>query len=304
MPVHGYRPEFNLTGGSMKSLGDIAAGLQGRIKPSRKRPKVKLLQGRQAALQQLREAHPEYAVIPWRVFLHDGVIGDKSCLAVFVAIALHAKKGSGITECGQERIAALCGLSTRTVTRKVAKLRDAGLLRIEYRRPINGSPLKRMNVMRIIYDDGTLTRQDVKAIAQPNTGQSSGVYVKPPELSTDGQAHTGQIDGAYAHIHDTPPNHIHDKALSPTIRATALSSEQLNILKNTDILDAINRALVRFRQKPLEFTESDLATINGTAITERDITGAVADYLLDCQDQGTQPQPTLPAILGNLLQVH
>jgi hypothetical protein len=288
----------------MKSLGSIAAGLQGRIKAERKRPKVKLLQGRQAALQQLRDAHPEYAVIPWRVFLFDDVIQDKSCLAVFVAIALHAKKGSGITECGQERIAALCGLSTRTVTRKVAKLRDAGLLRIEYRRPINGSPLKRMNVMRIIYDDGTLTRQDVKAIAQPNTGQSSVAYVKPPELSTDQPAHTRQVDGAYAHIHDTHQNHIHDKALSPTKQDIALSSKQMNILNNTDILDAINKALVRFSQKPIEFTDSDLATINGTAITERDITGAVADYLLECQDAKRKPAPSLPAILGNLLTAH
>lgn len=294
----------------MKTLGDIAKGIQWRIKAPRKKPRIELLQGRQAALKQLQENHPDYAVIPWRVFLHDNVMRDPSALAVLFAYALHAKKHSGITECGQERIAALCGISTRTVQRKVAMLQDAGLVKLEYRRPINGNPLKRMNVMRIVYDDGTLTRQDVQSIAQPgpahtrqhDVAYSSQLSTGQGEQSTEQPAHMRHSSVAYGH--DTPANHIHDKALSHTIGDTALSSEQSNILKTTDILAVMNRELQRYKAPAIEATPEALATINGSSFTEGQIVGAVADYLLACQDNRKAPAPTVQAILAEVVALH
>lgn len=59
-----------------------------------------------------------------------------------------------------------------------------------------------------------------------------------------------------------------------------------------------------FHHKPIETTDSDLQAINGTSLTEADITGAVADYLLDCQEARQPAQPSIAAILGDILQAH
>jgi hypothetical protein len=296
----------------MKPLSSLAAAAAGRMRVKKRAPKIEPVEARKAA----RASMAPLGVFSARLFQCEAILQDRNALLVYLAIANHAKK-SGITECSQERIAAVSGASLRTVARKIAKLQQYGLLKKEYSRPIRGNPMHRLNVMRVIFDDGTNTRQDAQAIAgkdpavtrHPIVAGNPGSYPQGqtpdmPNNATSDNPVTCHIEMAGNPGHANQSLQLHAKLASQVTSQTKVADKQNEVLNNRDILDCINRALVRFRQKPLEFNEGDLKAINGTAITERDITGAVADYLLDCQDQGTQPQPTLPAILGNLLQVH
>jgi hypothetical protein len=293
----------------MKSIGNIAAAVQDRIRVKRKAPQKAQVDSYTA----VRSTCSPLAVLPAQIFDSLDILRDASALAVFIAICNHANK-SGITSCSQERIAALTRLSRKTIGRKVKKLCDMGLLKIEYRRPYAGTA-RRLNIMRVIYGNATMSRQDVASIAQPtgqhhvpqvnklSTGQDGANIATPDKTASPmGQQEVPQVDhmAILGHVSDPPMGQMG----TPTYGTTDMSQKLAKALNNRDILEAINKALIRFSQKPIEFTDSDLATINGTAITERDITGAVADYLLECQDAKRKPAPSLPAILGNLLTAH
>lgn len=296
----------------MKNIGSIAALAADRMRVKKRAPKLAQVEARKAA----RANMAPLGVFSARLFQCEAILQDRNALLVYLAIANHAKK-SGITECSQERIAAISGASLRTVARKIAKLIQFGLIKKEYSRPIRGNPMHRLNVMRVIFDDGTNTRQDAKSIAGNDAAVTRHTIVAGnpasypqaphadmPNTATTDNPVTCQINVAGNPGHANQSLQLHAKSASHVTSQAKVADKQAKALNNRDILDAINRALVRFRQKPIEFTDSDLKAINGTAITERDITGAVADYLLECQDQARQPAPSLPAILGNLVRLH
>lgn len=296
----------------MKSLGSLAATAAAGVRIKKKRPQVKRIEATEAA----RSRMAPLGVFSTKVFKAEAILQDRNAILVYMAICMHAKK-NGITECSQDRLSAITGASLRTVARKIQKLQQYGLIKKEYSRPIRGNPMHRLNIMRVIYDGLDMTRQDVQSIAgkeaavtsQTNVARIPGSYPQAtqpdmPNTSTETGAVTCHIDLARNPGHANQSLQLHAKTASQVTSQTTVALKQAKALNNRDIVECMNKALIRFNHKPIETTDSDLQAINGTSLTEQDVTGAVADYLLECQESRQAAQPSIMAILGHVLQAH
>ena len=296
----------------MKPLGSLAAIAAAGVRIKKKPPKVQRIEATEAA----RSRMAPLGVFSTKVFKCEAILQDRNALLVYMAICMHAKK-NGITECSQDRLSAITGASLRTVARKVQKLQLYGLIKKEYSRPIRGNPMHRLNVMRVIFDNLDMTRQDVHSIAGKEAAVTSQINVARipdgyqqgnapdmPNTSTATDPVTCHIEMAHNPGHANQSLQLHAKTPSQVTCQTTVALKQAKALNNKDIVDCLNKALIQFNQKPIETNETDLQAINGTSLTERDITGAVADYLLACQESRQAAQPSITAILGDVLQAH
>lgn len=305
----------------MEKLGDIAQAIEDRIKTKRKAPQIE----QSSSYKAVRSTAPPLVVLPIKILDNLTILRDANALAVLIAIANHANK-AGITHCSQERVAALVRLSRKTVGRKLKLLIEAGLIRIEYRRPYQASA-KRLNVMRIIYDNGTASRQDVQAItgsppmgqqhvpqvngnhAKLSTGNTAEPYDDPPPTGHT-ESPTGNHPRAMGQVDDPPMGQIAPFTYgtdiqSPTEQAKALNKGHVEQIEYThgDVI-TYWRTIARHKAQEVMPNEADHAIIEQlmqAGVPLQRIKGAIADHCLDAQEAGRPPAVRLKPAVAELL---
>jgi hypothetical protein len=297
----------------MKDLSAILNGIRPGIKVQKKAPTAEKLEGRKAALSKMSPL----GVFSAKLFKCDPILQDRNAVLVYLALCNHANK-AGITECSQERLSAISGASVRTIARKIIKLQQYGLIRKEYSRPIRGNPMHRLNVMRIIHDDGTMTRQDVQNVASVtghnrmagNARANGQSYPQdnPPILTV-----TGQITVAGNCGPDNLTSQLPDKtALSVTGHPIVAGNQPkgLNIrtpsvteYSDEDVF-RVWRQVVRgpgIEVMPNEADAATCETLRQVGASLADIHSTLCLYFLTCAENGKPPAPRLRPGIAELL---
>lgn len=282
----------------MKTIGNLAGLVQKRIKVPRRAPSLTASQGRKAVIAKLAQEGPPLVVGSTRLFQADDIVADPTAVMVYFALASHATKGTGIASCGQQRLAYLCDISVRTVARKLDKLKAAGLIKMEYKRPVNGNPLRRINVLRIIYDDGSMTRQDVQSIRQENGAHIGHSYGRlsnnSAHISDKAMSDMSNMTSGAVTYRTSGADHISDTAMSGNHKKHITKEQQADEVLEPDDIIKLWVKTAKPHQPGLIPTEQDHATareLTARALPRHLIYGAFCDYLLELQ--GTRRAPAL-----------
>jgi hypothetical protein len=194
----------------------------------------------------------------------------------------------------------MINVSVKTVSRKIAKLKQMGLVKFEYMRPPkhgNGNQYAKVHILRVIYGDKAMTPGDITSIRQPDQ----------PDKALSGKL-TGHIDV----LQTSQDNHAvnkQDKALSTDMQDNSVSGKRSNDIKTMDTraeLEYTTADILKCWQQFAKGTPNEADQFIAQALHDQrvpfaDIKGAICDHCLEAHEAGRPYAVRLKPAVAELL---